>query len=465
MTVMDSDMDSVRQADIYHDMGLWEKSEAIFLALIKENPEDFYAYYKLGCLQEELLEYQHASEYFQTALQLAPDDFNTLYKLAGLAMVNGDWEEAADYYRRCLEVNEGSVRVHYNLGLISYRAGKWLDAADYFSVAAELGDDFPDIWYMLGMSLKSIGRQEAAVAALGKAAKVSPDRPEIHFHLGNALMRLQRLTEAEKAFHRALTLAPHNPRYLLGMGRVCFFNGKNEEAREKLCQVLEADRKNETAQLLLNALDGQQIDQVPGALLSLMFDHCSDQFEDYMVNELKYSLPVKLREAVERACFEAEVPYAFKSVMDLGCGTGLVGELFAGCTAVLNGVDISPGMIEVARGKNIYHQLFCDDFLKMLDGTKGKHDLFLAADVFIYIGNLGKTFAAVAAHSKPGAWFAFSVERAAGVDYVLSRSGVFAHSHEYLQGLADAYGFEIALSHESGCDNFDNVMIYVLRKK
>jgi|GEM_PF-3238299 len=462
---MEDTTDPVRKADYYHEHGMWKESEAILLELVRRNPDDFDAYYRLGCLQEELLEYNQACTYFLSALQLQPDNFNVLYKLAGIAMLVGHLDDAADYYRRCLAINEGSLRANYNMGLICYRRNDWLGAAKYFSIAAELGDDYPDIWYMLGMSLKAIGRWQQAEESMRKAVEVSPDRAEIHFHLGDILLHLQQFEAAEKFFQNSVKIAPENPQYWLGLGRLYFQWGKNDLAREKLQTVMEIDKNNDTAQLLLKSLNGQQVTRMPGELLASMFNQCSESFDSYMVNELKYSLPKQLRDAVSTCCRKLDQPQQFDWVLDLGCGTGLASEQFMPVSKTMVGVDISPGMIEQAKAKNIYQKLVCGDLLQVMDSAVHKYNLVLAADVFIYIGDLEKTFAAVSRHTVPGAWFAFSIECGEGeADYILNRSGVFAHSPAYIARLAARCGFDVTLEKLSENQNFPNVMIYVLRK-
>ena len=50
------------------------------------------------------------------------------------------------------------------------------------------------------------------------------------------------------------------------------------------------------------------------------------------------------------------------SVMDYGCGTGLVGEALAQQGfATVDGIDVSEGMLEQARQKQVYRNLFCAD--------------------------------------------------------------------------------------------------------
>ncbi|KAM0430170.1 hypothetical protein ACHAPT_006178 [Fusarium lateritium] len=59
---------------------------------------------------------------------------------------------------------------------------------------------------------------------------------------------------------------------------------------------------------------------------------------------------------------------ASASILDAGCGTGLVGQHLAkhGATRI-NGIDLSPGMLQVARRTGIYHSLKVADLSHRLD--------------------------------------------------------------------------------------------------
>ena len=46
-----------------------------------------------------------------------------------------------------------------------------------------------------------------------------------------------------------------------------------------------------------------------------------------------------------------------QSVLDLGCGTGLIGSWFKDYARKLVGVDISPTMLDMATKKGCYHEL------------------------------------------------------------------------------------------------------------
>jgi len=75
------------------------------------------------------------------------------------------------------------------------------------------------------------------------------------------------------------------------------------------------------------------------------------------------------------------------SVLDIGCGTGLVGVALAemGFTCV-DGTDLSEEMIEVCRGKGIYRQLRCDDLLVGIDLPEASYDAVICVGTFGPLG-------------------------------------------------------------------------------
>jgi len=109
----------------------------------------------------------------------------------------------------------------------------------------------------------------------------------------------------------------------------------------------------------------------------------------------------------------------------------------------LDGVDLSSRMLEHARRLGLYRELVHADIARHLQATEHRYDLVLAADVFIYVGDLSAVFAGAQRVLEDGGVFCFSVE-VAGDDqaFHLLPSLRFAHSERYLRALADRHGFE-----------------------
>ena len=107
-------------------------------------------------------------------------------------------------------------------------------------------------------------------------------------------------------------------------------------------------------------------------------------------------------------------------------------------------MDLSAGMLEQARALGVYDHLFAADAVEHLRAaTEMRHDLVLAADVFIYVGDLEPLFGAVRAALVPGGMFCFTAEPApVEDDFRLLPSLRYAHSERYLRSLAERHGFD-----------------------
>jgi predicted TPR repeat methyltransferase len=141
-------------------------------------------------------------------------------------------------------------------------------------------------------------------------------------------------------------------------------------------------------------------------------------------------------------------PVHVRSALDLGCGTGLCGPLVKAIADRVDGVDLSAAMLDKARALGAYDRLEQAELVEHLERTERRHDLVLAADVFIYVGALESVFSGVQRVLQPGGIFCFSVEQAADeVDFELRTSLRYAHSQRYLRRLAAQAGFEMMRLH------------------
>lgn len=218
------------------------------------------------------------------------------------------------------------------------------------------------------------------------------------------------------------------------LGEIAARAGEAEHAQAAFEQALSFDPEDHFgASLRLDLLRPVTLtDRSPAAHVTSLFDQYAAKFETSLVDKLGYRIPELLASLL---------PSHLGKVLDLGCGTGLMGQAISGRFDEIAGYDLSSGMLAEAKRKGIYQRLEQKDLLE-LELTDERFDLIVAADVFIYIGALEKVISWVAGALAPNGIFAFTVEEGHERGYSLLKSHRYAHSKVYLDELLNAAGFE-----------------------
>lgn len=239
----------------------------------------------------------------------------------------------------------------------------------------------------------------------------------------------------------ALQLAPGWAMGWFRLGEMQEAAGAHGEAAEAWRTTLKLDPHDRPGAALKLELIGEVPPSAapPGAFVEALFDQYAGSFDQSLVGKLAYRVPELLFDAI---CARGE--RRFECAVDLGCGTGLMGERLRPSAGVLEGHDISSAMLKKAEAKKVYDRLVKSD-LQSLSLPAASADLVTAADVFMYVGALDGIVAAAASALLPGGLFAFSVEKHCGPeDFVLRPSRRYAHSQAYLRRLLDAHGLSVA---------------------
>jgi predicted TPR repeat methyltransferase len=183
----------------------------------------------------------------------------------------------------------------------------------------------------------------------------------------------------------------------------------------------------------------------PRSYVQGLFDRYADDFDEHLVERLAYRAPQELAAGLARLSRTH-----FRHALDLGCGTGLCAAPLGAFVTRLDGVDLSAGMLARAQALGRYDRLEQADVVEHLAATPWRHDLVVAADLFIYVGRLEAVFSGVRRVLEPEGVFCFSVERLddAQGDCALLPSLRYAHSAAYLQRLAREHGFAVAALEE-----------------
>ena len=233
--------------------------------------------------------------------------------------------------------------------------------------------------------------------------------------------------------------------------------GKADAAAAAYARVLELDPDDHAgAAVRIAAMGRGEVPvRAPEAYVELLFDQHADDFEDILVGQLGYHVPLTLRTALGQ-----HATGSYMRMLDLGCGTGLAGVALSDMTHHRTGIDLSANMIGIAGETDLYDELYVGDAVAFVEEIEDEDawDLIVATDVLPYLGDVSALFSGIRRVSAPDAVFAFSTETLhdAGKEYIVGPHQRFRHARHYIEqsllnaGFTPVHVEDITVRHEEG---------------
>ena len=113
------------------------------------------------------------------------------------------------------------------------------------------------------------------------------------------------------------------------------------------------------------------------------YDKWAKTYDQDFVEETKYIYPRKIRDVLNLRAEAKDL-----TIADIGCGTGLIGTELQGGKWVIDGFDISAGMLEEAGKKGVYRDLIRLDLKNEKDYPSTKYSAVVSCGAFT-LGHLG----------------------------------------------------------------------------
>jgi predicted TPR repeat methyltransferase len=317
----------------------------------------------------------------------------------------GRFEAAVEAYKNATLVNPNFAEGFNNLGVAYYNLEKINDALLCYDKAITLKPNFADAYFNKGNALYNRGKTLEAAKAYKQAVKFNPEFVSAHNNLGNALRDLGRPEIALKAYQNALKLNPNHG------------NAKH----------------------MVSSLSGVNDQSAPRMFVESLFDQYAKNFDSSLINDLEYKIPQLITELI----LQKKSDHQLGSVLDLGCGTGIVGEQIHSYCSNLVGIDLSKNMLAQAKQKSIYNQLIHQDISEYLFQNELHFNFIIAADVFVYVGDLSNIFDLIQSKTSVPGKLVFSTEHVDGEGFNLNPSGRYSHSYDYIDQQCQRFNYTI----------------------
>ena len=326
--------------------------------------------------------------------------------LGGAAAKTGQIDQAINAFKRAIAIKPDYATAHYNMGSVLIDQGKPEEAIEAYKKALSLKPDYAEAYNNMGSVLIDQGKPEEAIEVYKKAFSLKPDYATAHYNMGSVLRDQGKPEEAIEAYKKALSLKP---------------------------DYAEASH-------ILASLTGTTTDSAPREYVEKLFDKYANKFDQSLVVDLSYDIP----EVITQLAVEKHGGGPLGSILDLGCGTGLTGEMIRAHCTNLEGIDLSRKMLEKAKSRNVYDKLEHIDIVEHLSNAELDFDYFIATDVFIYVGDLSEVFQLLKCRNKRPGTLIFSTEHTSDKGFHLEKSGRYSHSKSYIEDLCKEFKFSIS---------------------
>jgi predicted TPR repeat methyltransferase len=385
---------------------------------------------RLGQLEEAL-------QLARRGVALLPQAVPAWNALGVAAMEAGRLDEALAAFDSGLKAAPGDPALLTHLGMTLRRLRRNGEA---LPVYAHLTRAFPqknEGWRGLADVQSALGQIESALRSRQRAHALVPNDPDVAYELASTLLLAERAPEAARQIEALLPVRADKPHPWLLLARARLKMDDIAGATTALDRARALDPDDDQIAHFQAALTGVMPAAVEVDYIRNLFDDFADSFEQTLVGHLRYDTPAQLARLLQRLGANSG-----KSVLDLGCGTGLIAQHMARPGRVIDGVDLSPRMLERARAKGTYRDLHVRELNEFLAETSASWDVIVAADVYIYIPDPGASFAPAFARLAPGGWFAFSIERSAGDgSELMVQTGRYRQAPERVAGELAGAGF------------------------
>jgi predicted TPR repeat methyltransferase len=371
--------------------------------------------------------------------RIAPSDARVYLAGAALARVSGNLPGEIESLRRADALAPQRPRVRLELAKALARAGNHAEALQAANAVVDMAPaDLVALEVAVAIA-NAAGDMATMQRHLQSASAIRPNDASIQRALGKCLADRGLHAEAIAHWRAVLAVSPDDALAWGWLGGCLIELDRKQEAREALKRGLELLPGEPTLEFHLAIASGETPLTQPKEIMQELFDKYAPRFDAELVGALKYRVPRRVADFISQRSPALDV-----SILDLGCGTGLLGVYLGPVSGAFVGVDLAAKMLERAALHHIYTELRQTDLLDELRSTStSTYDYVTANDVFVYVGDVSEVIPAAFTAIRPGGSLVFSCETAHESEnsLVMRPSKRYAHTISSIQAFCRDAGF------------------------
>lgn len=416
------DLDNFEAASLLYNHALslcCKNDDRELINQIKKNHSDLLYNYATSLLKnsDSADKLNIAIELLKKAIDDDKSNYKALYNLAFCYFNIDDTKLGVDYLKQTLEINPNHTQSHFTLSQYYQSINNTEQAEKHIKKATESDSiNKAEAEYNYGVLEQQKQNYEQALSHYYKCIEINNQHFAAHYNIASVNQSLGNINKAIEYYEKALKINPKdiNSQYLLAsLSQNNDFTNNNQASSSK--EIVIPSKS-------------------PAPYIESLFDSYADDFEFDLKNNLNYKTPELLYKYYTETINNKNI-----KILDLGCGTGLVGDKFKNISAHLTGVDLSQNMLNQSEQKKIYDNLIKSEIIDYLKLKKSiKYDLIVLADVLVYFGDLKEVLKLCLDNLSIKGNIIFSTENLnnSNMEYRLNQTGRFSHDKDYINSIS-----------------------------
>lgn len=417
----------------------------------------------LGQLLIRQQRYAQAVNELTQALELEPTNVAWRMLRAKAHQLNNDITNAALDVADALILDPTNAANADHLGQIKMATREYAVAAWCFAEAIRLSPNDFSYYRNLAKALAAADQTDGSIELYEKLTSAEPSFEGNYVSLAEIYIELRQADRASAVCARAIDNGLASVNLFQMAGIAANLKGDSDAAVAFYNRGLALDPENGGLKHLVNVTGNLSTDSTPAAYIINLFNKRAAEY-DLSVFTRHYRVPGLIRNEMLRVRPKVDpsraTPYKLSAILDIGCGTGLIGVMVQGVTAYLKGVDLSGAMVAHAQTKQVYQELEIAEAVASMRADPRLYESVVAGSTMEYIGKSDECLAAIYKRLLPSGFAILTfIAGEAGVDYALGADGRFRHSRDYIERVAKATGFDITQIVEEQLEALDGTPV------
>jgi len=396
----------------------------------------------VGKSLSELERFDEAKEWFSRT-----EGVDALITEARCDIQSGNIHSAEKLLARAVARNPNNAEAHYVMALIAMVSSEFPRVEALLQKTLELDGRHTLAHFYLGMLMAESGKVQEAADRLLKALQIDPTHLPSLLVLGGIFLQCGDQAAGEKAFTHVLAIAPDHPLAWYSLLELLHENGRGREATQRLSEVIGTVPNAIVLKHLRALFNGDVPPAAPKEFIAAFYGAFVDMFEPWIIGSS--DAPHVAALVAELRKLPAIEGKKYLSLLDLGCGTGVLADKLSDIAAIVVGVDVTPQMLKLARRTGKYDVRYELDITDYVTGSETIFDIVLSTGALRWAGNLQPFFQAVRGVMHKDSILGFMLDKELStLAYSVANHGRYSHHLSYVCDVAGAEGFTLVLHKE-----------------